>query len=110
MIAFAADGRTIELIAPVDHRWALFCAFGLLEFDPDPEFPEYWDSHVDWLASRFASPDEWLGPEGDYLRARPVGVEFMTRWRWFKRRRGADTSAAIAALLTRLVAVHEDAA
>jgi hypothetical protein len=104
MITFADDGRTLNPIAPHERAWALFLIFGLAELGLDSEDVKSWDQHIDWVASRFNSPDAWLGPAGDRFREtwgmHNPSLEFVQWWRRFKAAHAADTPADIDKLIS----------
>jgi hypothetical protein len=102
MIIFEEDGRTPCPIEPADRDWVLFFVFALGELCDDDtdlgEVAERFDSHIDWVCARFASPDAWLGAAGDRYRQdcgawnNPSPV-FVRRWQRFAAKH-ADTSLA----------------
>jgi len=103
VITFAADGKTLNPIAPDEREWALFFIFGIADGEQDPE---NWDTHVDWLSARFADPDDWLGPEGDTFRVfawHDPSDEFVRRWRRFQAAHASDSLDEIDRLLAVLL-------
>jgi hypothetical protein len=81
----------------------LYFIFGLADFDaehdPDDDrndFVAFWNRHIDWIAARFESPDDWLGPRGakyresNWMTSTPH-PEFVARWRRFEAAHASDT-------------------
>jgi hypothetical protein len=88
MITYAEDCKTLEPIEAWQRDWALFFIFGMTELEIDAEDVEFWNLHIDWVAARSSSPDDWLGEQGSRYRQacgewRDPGAEFVQRWRRF---------------------------
>jgi hypothetical protein len=97
MISFAADGKTLEPIAPWQRPWALLFIFDLTDYDADGDadpddqgdYIEWLDQHLDWCARHYDSPDECLKPSSAFWR----------RWQRFKAAHAGDSLAEIDRLL-----------
>jgi hypothetical protein len=94
MIYFNEDCKTLVPIEPEHRDWILYFMFGMAEFKVDSEHAGDWVQHVDWIAARSPSPDDWLGDQGNRYRegwGKKPSRRLVRHWQQFKAARSTDS-------------------